>query len=69
MDHLGTSDQSLAVLVALSRDLSRLFLLRVAGREISTGQLLIARSLLILVALVVHTRVLVILVHLGPPSQ
>jgi len=41
---LGTSDQQLAAFIALSRDLSRLFPLRGAGREISTGQLLIARS-------------------------
>jgi len=42
---LGTSDQHLAAFIALSRDLFRLFPLRGAARERSTGQLLIARSL------------------------
>ena len=38
------NDQRLAAFIALSRDLFRLFPLRGAGREISEGERLIARS-------------------------
>jgi len=40
----GTNAQQLAAFIALSRNLSRIFPLRGAGRKILAGQLLIVRS-------------------------